>query len=106
MTSGDLVGTVVDNTGALVPNVSITATNQATNVKTTTTTNASGEYRFTNLPVGSYTLSASAQGFSTTGVKDVQVVLNQTNTQKITMSVGQVATTVEVSAAAPPIDTT
>ena len=106
MTSGDLVGTVVDNTGALVPKVTITATNQATDVKTTTTTNASGEYRFTNLPVGSYTLSASAQGFATVGVKDVLVILNQTNTQKITMNVGQVATTVEVSAAAPPIDTT
>ena len=105
-TSGDLVGTVTDNTGALVANATVTATNQATNVKSTSTTNASGEYRFSNLLAGLYTVSATAAGFETTKVNNVQVVLSQTATQRIALKVGQVETTVEVTAAAPPIDTT
>src|SRR5690349_18668413 len=47
--SGDLVGTVTDKSGAVVPNATVTATNEATNVKASTTTNSSGEYRFSNL---------------------------------------------------------
>ena len=105
-TSGDLVGTVTDNSGALVANAAVTATNQATNVKSSTTTNASGEYRFSNLLAGLYTVSATASGFETTKITNVQVVLNQTATQRIALKVGQVETTVEVTAAAPPIDTT
>lgn len=105
-TSGDLVGVVYDSSGALVPNTTVTATNQATNVKLTTTSNANGEYRFSNLLAGSYTISASSRGFQTTTVRDVLVVLNQTASQKIVLSVGQVDTTVEVKAEAPPIDTT
>ena len=104
--SGDLVGTVVDSSGAVVPNAMVTATNQATNVKSTSMTNASGEYRFSNLLPGLYTVTGTAKGFQTTKVNDVQVVLNQTATQRITMRIGQVDTTVEVTAEAPPIDTT
>jgi len=58
--SGDLIGTVVDKSGAVVPNATVTAMNQATNVKSTTTTNNSGEYRFNNLAIGRYTVTASA----------------------------------------------
>src|SRR5206468_4276882 len=52
--SGDLVGTVTDSTGAVVPNAAVTATNVATGVKSAGKTNANGEYRFTNLPSGNY----------------------------------------------------
>jgi len=48
--SGDLVGTVYDASGAVIPNATVVAANQATNVKATTTTNPSGQYRFGNLP--------------------------------------------------------
>jgi hypothetical protein len=57
-------GTVVDPTGAVLPNVTVTATNQDTGVKTTTTTLANGDYIFQKLLTGTYSVSAGAPGFS------------------------------------------
>jgi hypothetical protein len=104
--SGDLVGTVVDSTGAVVPNATVEATNQATNVKSSTTTNSIGEYHITNLLAGAYDVTATAKEFAPKTVKNVMVQLNQTTTTKITVGVGKASTTVEVSEAPPPIDTT
>jgi len=56
-------GTVTDPTGAVLPNVTVTATNQDTGVKTTTTTLANGDYIFQKLPIGTYSVSAAAPGF-------------------------------------------
>src|ERR1700756_225260 len=53
--SGDIVGTVLDKSGGAVPNAEISAVNVATGVKTSTTSNGQGEFRFGNLPVGTYT---------------------------------------------------
>ncbi len=106
MINGDLVGTVTDATGAVVSSASIVATNDATGVTATESTTAGGEYRFTNLAVGTYTLTASAPGFTRATVKNVQVQLNNTLTQNLTLDVGSTATTVEVSAAGVGIDTT
>ncbi|MBZ5590830.1 MAG: carboxypeptidase regulatory-like domain-containing protein [Acidobacteriia bacterium] len=104
--SGDLVGSVTDATGAAIPNATVTATNDGTGVKTTAMTDPGGAYRLANLPVGLYTLTASTAGFTTATVKAVQVQLNNTVTQNLTLSVGSTTTTVEVSDAAPPLDTT
>ena len=104
--SGDLVGIVTDATGAGIPNATVTAANGATGVKYTTASDSGGAYRFANLPVGSYSVSATATGFSTTNVKAVQVQLNNTVTQNLALSVGSTATSVEVTAAPPPLDTT
>jgi hypothetical protein len=103
--SGDVVGTITDASGAAVPNVTVTATNDGTGVRTTVAGNAAGEYRFTNLLAGTYTLSATAAGFATTTLRNVAVVLNTTATQNMTLQVGQVATSVEVQEAAVTIDT-
>ena len=62
--SGDLVGIVTDATGAAIPNVSVTATNDATGIKTTAVTDPGGAYRMANLPVGLYTLTATLTGFA------------------------------------------
>src|SRR5579872_1137328 len=104
--NGDLVGTVFDATRAGVPNATVTATNTATNIKRTATTNGAGEYRFGNLPAGSYDISATAASFATATLKNVAVQLNQASTANLTMQVGSVATTVEVAEAAAVIDTT
>src|SRR5947209_12129305 len=53
-TDAVLVGNVTDTSGSAVPNVTITATNKDTNVKYTTVTSATGEYRIGNVPVGRY----------------------------------------------------
>ena len=104
--SGDLVGSVFDPSGAAIPNATVTATNDATGVKTAVTSEASGAYRFQNLPVGTYTVTGSSSGFTPFTVKNVQVQLNATLTQNLTLSVGSTATTVEVTTAAAAIDTT
>lgn len=104
--SGDLVGTVIDASGAGLPQATVSATNDATRVKNTTTTDASGAYRIANLPVGTYIVNVSANGFTSATIKDVRVQLNNTVTQNATLAIGATSTTVEVSAAAPPLDTT
>lgn len=103
--SGNIVGTVVDQSGAAVVNADVTATNIATGVSTTAKTNGTGEYRFGNLPVGSYKFTTKAPGFRTTVVQ-ADVLLNQTGTANITLTPGATTETVEVSGEAPVIDTT
>jgi hypothetical protein len=104
-TSGDVVGTVVDASGAVVPNATVNALNVATGIKSTTKTNASGEYRFSNLPVGRYNVSSTSEGYGVTTVQ-AAVELNKTSTVQLKLQVGKVSTTVEVGAVAPAIDTT
>src|SRR4051794_17422540 len=94
--SGDLVGRVIDQTGAAVANSTVTATNTGTNIQTNTQTNASGEYRIGNLPPGQYDVSASAPNFTTGTLKNVGVVLNQVSTANLTLEVSGTSTTVNV----------
>jgi uncharacterized protein (DUF2249 family) len=61
LTSGNITGTVFDPTGASVPDVEVVATHDSTGVQNTTKTTSKGDYRFENLPVGSYTLTVTAQ---------------------------------------------
>ena len=104
--SGDLLGTVVDATGAAVPNVSVTATNVGTNISTTAISSGNGEYRFTNLPAGTYSVTAKASGFTAATLKNVSINLNQTATANFTLQVGAVSSSVEVVEAPAAIDTT
>jgi len=105
--SGDLTGNVLDQTGAAIAGADITAENEATAVKVSTTSNAEGGYRFPNLPVGGYTITASAKGFSASSLKNVQVTLSAVVTANMTLKVGSTTTTiVEVTAAGAIIDTT
>ena len=99
-TSGNIVGTVTDKTGALVPNAQVTATNTQTNVKYPVNANGNGEYRIDNLPPGIYDVSATAPGFNTQTEKGFEVQLNKQATLVIHMAPKGAAETVEVSAAA------
>lgn len=104
--SGDVVGTVVDKTGAAVPDAAIEVENIATGVKTNTMANSVGEFRFGNLAVGTYTIRAKKASFATTTITDFAVELNKTKSITITLEVGQQSMTVEVSGATPLINTT
>ncbi|HEY6989684.1 MAG TPA: TonB-dependent receptor [Bryobacteraceae bacterium] len=104
--SGDLTGAILDATGAAIPNATVTAQNDATGAKTTVPANNNGVYHLTNLPVGTYTLAASATGFATGTAKNLKVELNNTLTQNMTLVVGNTATTVEVTSAPAALDTT
>ena len=63
VSTSSIVGTVTDKTGALVPGAKVTALNEATGVKSETTTTDAGAYAFPSLIVGSYTVSVEAPGF-------------------------------------------
>lgn len=103
--SGDLLGVVTDSSGAVVSGAQVVATNLGTGVKSTTKTNATGEYRFINLPVGHYSIEATTNGMAG-GYKDVQVQLNRQATANITAQVTSNTQVIEVNAEALTIDTT
>jgi hypothetical protein len=104
--SGDLTGTVQDEKGAVIVGATVEALNPGTGQKIRTLSRSTGEYRLTNLPIGLYTVKATAPNFSASVVNNVSIELNKTNTLNITLKVGGIATTVEVSGVAPQIDTT
>src|SRR5450759_4970097 len=104
-TDSNLVGAVVDPTGAAIQNASIEIQNVATGVKATTKTGADGQYRLNNVPIGSYSITVSANGFATASLKGISLDLNKTATANVTMQVGTVATALEVSEAGVSIDT-
>ncbi|MFL6354344.1 MAG: TonB-dependent receptor domain-containing protein [Bryobacteraceae bacterium] len=105
LTSGNLTGTVYDPTGATVPGAPIVAHNNATGVDVSTTATSGGDYRFENLPIGTYTVTVSAPGFTKAEVGNVTVRLNQTVTTNVHLTIGQATATVQVTEAAAPIDT-
>src|SRR5260370_17760663 len=102
---GNLVGTVVDSTGAAVTNADVEATNVGTKVTSRTKTNGTGQYRIDNLIPGSYKVTAKAPGFKAFA-QTVDVQLNTTGTLNMTLVPGAASETVEVSGAPPIIDTT
>ncbi len=106
-TSGNVVGTVLDNSGAVIPTAKVTATNVATGVVVTTETGKQGDFFIPNLPAGQYNISASAQGFATYTLKNFTVTLNATSTARLVLPVATASTSVEVSSEAfAVIDTT
>src|SRR5947209_5442646 len=106
-TDGNVVGTVLDSTGAVVPNAKVDAVNTATGVKTSTQSNSNGEYRFNNLPVGNYDITSSAAGFASAKISSFRVELNKTATANLKLPVAGTSTSIEVSAVGGnPIDTT
>src|SRR5271154_4076995 len=70
LVSGNLSGTVYDVSGAIVPNATVIAHNDATGVENTTTSTSTGEYRIVNLPGGVYTVVVTAAGFSKAELKN------------------------------------
>ena len=104
MNVGTIVGTVTDSSGAVVPAVKLVAVNQGTQVTRETQTNSSGSYTFKALPVGRYNVTGTLAGFQTYE-RTVQVVSGETVTLDISLVVGQTSETVNVTGAAPLLDT-
>jgi hypothetical protein len=103
--SGNVVGNIVDSSGAVVPNADVEAVNVGTGATAVSKTGSAGEYRFENLLGGDYRITAKAAGFRTV-TQSVTVLLNQTRTVNITLAPGSASETIEVSGAATAIDTT
>ncbi len=104
ITTGVVLGRAEDSSGAVVPNVTVTATRAATGVKLATTTDQKGEFSFRNVPAGVYTVTVEGAGFAANKVENVNVAAGQdTNLEAIKMGLGSAATNVEVSSAVTPL---
>jgi len=93
-------GTVSDTSGALIPGVTITATNSQTGIVSNVLSNESGVYNFASLQPGLYNLSAELSGFQTHSYSNVQLGLSQQVRLNFSLQVGGVAQSVEVTIAA------
>src|SRR5271163_3139500 len=105
-TGGRILGRVSDPSGAVLANVMVTLTNEATGVSNSTTTNGNGDYGFPQVPVGVYRMDFDLTGFKKNLQRNVNVDLNQIVTVNAVLQVGETKETVEVTSEAPLIDTT
>src|ERR1700761_2538111 len=94
--AGTIAGTVTDASGAVIPGATVTIENPVSGLSRTTKTDASGQYRFTNLPFNPYHLSAHAEGFSPF-TADVPVRSSVAVSPIIKLQVGGASTTVTVT---------
>jgi len=105
-TGGRILGRVADPSGAILGNVKVTLANEATNVSRDTTTNASGDYDFVEVPVGSYRLEFDLRGFKKNIRRGVALDINQVITLNMTMQIGAAQEVVDVTSEAPLVETT
>src|SRR6266545_1877319 len=71
--AASITGLLTDQSGAATPGVTVTATNQATNVPYTAISNAAGDYTITSVPVGTYVVKAELTGFKTAATKPIEL---------------------------------
>src|ERR1700722_13425525 len=85
--SGNISGVVADSTGAIVPNSTVTLRNTATGEQRTTVSTGAGIYQFVSLAPGSYDISATMKGFSTSKIT-VNLETGQTLNAPIRLAIG------------------
>jgi hypothetical protein len=105
-TSGDLVGSVKDPSGAIISNANITVTNEATGVAVAVKSGSAGEFRASNLLPGKYDVVVNSSGFQPYTLHGLTVELNKTSTTDITLSIGANATVEVLAEAGVALDTT
>jgi hypothetical protein len=98
---GTITGVVQDSSGAVIPGAKITITDTDTGLAFQRTANGSGNYIFSPLKIGNYTLSASAPGFQTTSQENVHLDIQQRLNIVLTLKPGAASESVTVSAEAP-----
>ncbi|CAN5445178.1 TonB-dependent receptor [soil metagenome] len=103
--TGGIVGKVTDPQGAVVPNVTVTATNIGTNQETTVTSDPNGGFRVVNLQPGTYNVKIVSTGFSEFLQEKVVVEVGQTTTLNVPLSIAGQTETGQVTAEAPVINT-
>src|SRR3954468_7558487 len=105
-TTGTIVGTVKESTGAILPNATVTVTNTDRNaVIRTVKTNSDGNYVAALLPVGHYSVSIAAPGFKTSTTNNLQLNVSDRLAVNATLAAGQVSEVVNVEAPALLVDT-
>ena len=107
-TLGAIVGTVTDATGSVLPNATVTVVGEETNLTRTGRSNSSGSYALPNLPIGTYTVTFTLDGFSSQRYPGIVIQADRTVTLPTTLKIGAIsdAVTVEATPLLNAVDTT
>jgi hypothetical protein len=103
--TAEVLGSVKDNSGAVVARASVTITNEATGIHASARTDDGGNFNFTNVKIGKYTLSAEAPGFSRAVAGGITVNVNARQRVDLTLQVGAVTESVQIIGAASALQT-
>ena len=101
LTTADILGTVTDASGAVIPNATVVIKNLGTNEERTVKTTSTGDYTINLLPVGHYSVSVKATGFEASITKDLAVEAGDRARNDVHLVTGADTTTVEVQASSP-----
>jgi hypothetical protein len=102
-----IIGQVTDESGAVLPGVTVTATSPALQLpQVVAVTTERGEYRLSPLPIGTYAVEYELQGFRTVRREGVRLTVGFTAKLDVALKVGELAETITVSGAAPTVDPT
>ena len=96
--SGTIIGTVTDSSGALIPESTVTVTDQATKSVRTAISNKQGQYIIPDLPPATYDIKVTKTGFSTDEIPELTVSVGTQTTANFKLAVGAESTTIEVTA--------
>ncbi len=103
--TGSVLGTVTDSSGAVVANATVTLRETQTGVIRTSQSNGSGNYTFSNVPEGAYSVTVELQGFKKDVRENVAVSVNESARVDVQLQPGNLSQSIEVTAAAPPLQT-
>ena len=99
--TGNIRGTVLDGTGAVLPNCPIAITNTSNGTQRSVTTNERGDFNVPSLPIGFYDVTAALTGFQKTTISGIELRVDQTVSLTLELKPGAVTESVEVNASAP-----
>jgi hypothetical protein len=102
---GAISGVVQDSTGAAVPNAHVTLLNTDQGITLETTTSGSGEYTFSPVRIGHYTITVTAAGFSNTTQQNITVAVGQRVQANVELKLGSASQTIQVTSAPPELQT-
>ena len=102
-TTADITGTVTDASGASLPNATVTLTNLGTKETRTAQTTAAGDYTFTQLGPGAYSIQVSQSGFKSFVIPNIALSASDRARRDVKLEVGSGAETVQVTGQAPPL---
>jgi hypothetical protein len=103
---GGINGTVTDNSGAVIPNATVTVLNIETGQSKTAPSSSAGDFLFQDLNLGTYSVTVSAPGFGTVKTDKIEVSAGSTYTLPVKLTISSSSETVEVEAAGVALDTT
>src|ERR1700692_2465611 len=95
-TLGGITGTVTDTSGAVISGATVTLVGNETKLNRTQTSSTTGSYTFVNLPIGTYTLTFTQQGFQSQNIPSISVQANRTATVNAELKIGNVSESITV----------